>query len=233
MYTDSRIGGQGPLSRLLGAHSLAMSQFTAQRGVASLPLVQTAHRLRHVLRQDRIQSRRRSEQALLALLVDLHQPGAGEDPATHGPRPTTGRCWPVTSMPISPIRNSVQAVGMCCASPRAGAPVVQDALAVHRLRARASLAAGSGGAGGSTARSRRNQGNRRVLRFHAIHFIRRFHERFGMSPALYRAGRCGRVAARWSAVAQVRGGFHEKRRGARDDAEERQVDAHGRMLPNF
>ena len=74
MYTDSRIVVvKGPLSRLLGAHSLAMSQFTAQRGVASLPLVQTAHRcLRHVF-FDKTESNPVSslfaEQALLALLA--------------------------------------------------------------------------------------------------------------------------------------------------------------------
>ena len=77
MYTDSRIVVvKGPLSRLLGAHSLAMSQFTAQRGVASLPLVQTAHRcLRHVF-FDKTESNPVSslfaEQALLALLASIY-----------------------------------------------------------------------------------------------------------------------------------------------------------------
>ena len=127
MYTDSRIVVvKGPLSRLLGAHSLAMSQFTAQRGVASLPLVQTAHRcLRHVF-FDKTESNPVSslfaEQALLALLASIYTSQALEKiRATHGPRPTTGRCWPATSMPISPIRNSrCRPWRMCCASPRAG-----------------------------------------------------------------------------------------------------------------
>ena len=175
MYTDSRIVVvKGPLSRLLGAHSLAMSQFTAQRGVASLPLVQTAHRcLRHVF-FDKTESNPVSslfaEQALLALLASIYTSQALEKIPGDARAPADN--WQVLASYIDAHITDPElgaGRGGCAARHHAlGAPAVQDALAaIHRLRARAPLAAGSGGAGGSTARSRRNQGNRRVLRFPA------------------------------------------------------------------
>ena len=144
-----------------------------------------------VLRQDRINpvSSLFAEQALLALLASIYTSQALEDP---GDARAPADNWQVLASYIDAHITDPElgaGRGGCAARHHAlGAPAVQDALAaIHRLRARAPLAAGSGGAGGSTARSRRNQEIAASCGFlHASHFIRRFHERFGMSPALYR-----------------------------------------------
>ncbi|ASC64500.1 AraC family transcriptional regulator [Achromobacter denitrificans] len=196
MYTDSRlVVVKGPLSRLLGAHSLAMSQFTAQRAVASLPMVQTAHRCLHHVFFDKAESNPTSslfaEQALLALLASIYTsqalekiPGAARGPADN---------WQVLASyieaHITDPELSVQAVAdVLRVTPRW----------VHRLFKMRGLQYTS------YVRERRLQLAREALEDparanvevkeiaascgfqHASHFIRRFHERFGMPPALYR-----------------------------------------------
>lgn len=196
MYTDSRIVVvKGPLSRLLGAHSLAMSQFTAQRGAAGLPMVQTAHRCLHHVFFDKVESNPTSslfaEQALLALLASIYTsqalekiPGDARVPADN---------WQVLASYIDAH----------ITDPELSVQAVADVLRVttrwvHRLFKTRSLQYTS------YVRERRLQLAREALEDprrshvevkeiaascgfqHASHFIRRFHERFGMSPALYR-----------------------------------------------
>ncbi|SSW71659.1 helix-turn-helix transcriptional regulator [Achromobacter agilis] len=202
MLTDSRlVVVKGPLSRLLGAHSLAMSQFTAQRAVASLPMVQTAHRCLHHVFFDKAESNPTSslfaEQALLALLASIYTSQALEKIPSVARVPADN--WQILASyieaHITDPELSVQAVAdVLRVSPRW----------VHRLfKARALQYT-------RYVRERRLQLAKEALEDprrwhvevkeiavscgfqHTSHFIRRFHERFGMPPALYRkAARTG------------------------------------------
>ncbi|KAI3597502.1 hypothetical protein D8I24_6651 (plasmid) [Cupriavidus necator H850] len=196
MFTDSRlVVVKGPLSRLLGAHSLAMSQFTAQRAIASLPMVQTAHRcLRHVF-FDKVESNPASslfaEQALLALLASIYTSQALEKIPSAARAPADN--WQVLASYIEAH----------ITDPELSVQAVADALRVsprwvHRLFKMRSLQYTS------YVREHRLQLAKEALEdprqwhvevkdiafscgfHHASHFIRRFHERFGMPPAQYR-----------------------------------------------
>ena len=143
--------------------------------MASLPLVQTAHRcLRHVF-FDKTESNPVSslfaEQALLALLASIYTSQALEKIPGDARAPADN--WQVLASYIDAH----------ITDPELSVQAVADVLRVttrwvHRLFKTRSLQytgyvrerrlqLARGGAGGSTARSRRNQGNRRVLRFPA------------------------------------------------------------------
>lgn len=206
MLTDSRlVVVKGPLSRLLGAHSVTASEFTAQRAAASLPMVQTAHRCLHHVFFDKEQvnpvSSVFAEQALFALLASIYTSQALDKIPSVARSPADS--WQVLASyvdaNITDPELSVQAVAdVLHVSPRW----------IHRLFKARSLQYAS------YVRERRLQLAKEALEDprqwhvevkdiavscgfqHSSHFVRRFHERFGMPPALYRkAAKRGNGAA--------------------------------------